>query len=213
MRLYRIAGLSLALIAVVVAVGLGLSPLKRHLTNAALVEAVRRRDAVAVAVALRRGADPNALNPEAVPVLHWSVTFGDFETTQLLLKGGAQVDSPTRWGETPLRLAAGRVNSRVVALLLDAGASVNHQNEFGNTALMAAVGAEQTANVRLLLSHGAQVHLASTTGNTAVSIARATNNPEIRALIERAAQRQSQARRWSSTAAPVGNTTPQRDGR
>jgi len=82
------SSLSVALITVVAAVGMGISPLKRQLTNTALVEAVRRRDAVAVKAALRRGADPNALDAEGEPVLHWSVIFGDFETTQLLLQGG-----------------------------------------------------------------------------------------------------------------------------
>lgn len=136
------------------------------------------------------GADVNAQAMDGVTPLFCSMfdAFGVRGTTERLLAAGANADTSTRNGTTPLMIAARRVNLAVVEVLLEGGADPNRQNDGGMTALMFATMAPasdlQTFTVELLLLNGANASLHNGEGMTALMIARANQNEEITRLLE-----------------------------
>ena len=64
----------------------------------------------------------------------------------------------TRYGVTPLYLAATNGNAAVIAKLLEAGAGANSANPSGETALMTAARTGKVDAVKVLLDHGADVN-------------------------------------------------------
>ncbi|WIE69181.1 ankyrin repeat domain-containing protein [Curtobacterium sp. MCLR17_054] len=76
-------------------------------------------------------------NADALTPLHFAAQTGAVHAMRALLALGAEVDSPDRWGTTPLQLAVTNSGDRLdpVAVLLDAGADPCHVNDFGATPL------------------------------------------------------------------------------
>ena len=70
-------------------------------------------------------ADVNAAEADGTTALHWAVHRDDLETVDLLLAAGANRGRPTRYGVTPLHLAATNGNAAIVERLLKAGADAN----------------------------------------------------------------------------------------
>jgi ankyrin repeat protein len=68
----------------------------------------------------------------------------DIKTVDALIKRGADVKATTRYGVTPIGLAALNGNAPCCARLLDAGADPNTTTPGGETALMTAA---RTGNV------------------------------------------------------------------
>src|SRR5215471_13721704 len=103
-----------------------------------LAEAAMRRDGAAVAKLLDEKVDVNAPGPDGTPALHWLVRVDDFETARRLVRAGADVSKPNRYGVTPMSLASANGNAEMIALLLEAGADANVTDQTGETALMTA---------------------------------------------------------------------------
>ena len=76
-------------------------------------------------------------NADALTPLHFAAQTGAVPAMRALLALGAEVDSPDRWGTTPLQLAVTNSGDGLdpVAVLLDAGADPCHVNDFGATPL------------------------------------------------------------------------------
>jgi ankyrin repeat protein len=134
---------------------------------------------------LAHGADPNRRNQlwsADTPFLS-AVEWGEYETVQALLDGGADVNLADSSGMTPLikliRLSGGDV-PRITALLLDAGADPNHQDDVGWTALHYA----RTADVlQQLIKRGANLNLQDNQGQTPLHIAVILENADTAALL------------------------------
>lgn len=103
------------------------------------------------------------------------------ELVELLVRFGAKVNAIDKHGNTPLILAAGAADDKVLNALLIAGAEVNAANKEGQTALMEAAENDDLASVRLLLEHGAQVNAKNKDGDTAWDL---TTDDEVEKLIE-----------------------------
>jgi uncharacterized protein len=125
--------------------------------NAALANAAMEDDIDAVRLLLKQGADVNSVQGDGTTALHWAAIRNDFEIGHLLIRSGANVNAATRIGGlTPLYLAAGAGNARMVSELLQAHASAKATNSVnGTTALMKASAAGSAEVVKLLLDHGA----------------------------------------------------------
>jgi ankyrin repeat protein len=90
----------------------------------------------------------------------------------LLLENGANRDSATQAGKTPLMIAAWQGHEAVALLLIDKGANVQTAiDRDGQTALMHAAHGGNLAIVNAMLQKGAIVNQKSTAGASALAIA------------------------------------------
>ncbi len=123
-----------------------------------LVQAVKSGDTAAVRTLLKQKVDVNATAPDGTTALHWAVHRDDAEVATALIGAGANVETPNRYGVTPLALACLNANPRVVELLLKSGANPNATSSpDGETPLMTAARTGNDAAVKLLLDRGAQI--------------------------------------------------------
>ena len=118
--------------------------------------------------------------------LHCAILFSLPRITRKLILEGAQVNSTTKTGKTPLLLVASDDHERVEDLqfLLDHGAEVNAWNnmEWNNrewTALMAASANDFIQILRILLDNGAAIDTQSRKRETALTVASAKGNAKI----------------------------------
>ena len=87
--------------------------------------------------------------------MHWAAYLEDADTTALLIRAGAKVDTPNNYGMTPLALAAGNGNAAIIDQLLKAGADPNGAVRAGETPLMLAARTGRSDAVKALLNAGA----------------------------------------------------------
>ena len=114
-----------------------------------LMYAVLYGNAPLAAGLLKLGADPNLRNHAGAIALTWAVD--DAEKVKLLLDAGADVNTASEFGRTPLALAAAQANTTsTIRLLLERGA------EPTSAALAVAAGRGNLEVVRLLLAAGAR---------------------------------------------------------
>ncbi|MCE7915565.1 MAG: ankyrin repeat domain-containing protein [Nitrosomonas sp. PRO4] len=88
----------------------------------------------------------------------WAVEKGNLTDVTKLLKKGANPDTPSREGYTPLMIAAQTMNLKLAELLIDAGADLRARNKYGETAIMLASYHGQKDMVRLFYMKGAEIN-------------------------------------------------------
>jgi len=161
-----------------------------------LAEAAMKRDTAGVRSLIGQKVDVNAPGKDGTPALHWVVRVDDLETTQLLIKAGADVKLADRYGVTPLYLACMNGNAAMIKLLLDNGADSNSVDPTGETALMVAARVGDYESVKALLDHGAKVDTTDPTyKQTALMIAvREDHADVVRLFVERGADVNAQTR-------------------
>lgn len=146
-----------------------------------VVNAIPCGDA-AVRRVLSAGRTP-AHDSDGRSALHDAVLWdADPAIVELLLRAGGDVNVTDREGRTPLMLAAGRRDARLLRFLLSQdGVAVNAQDRDGRTALMFGALAESddaaATAVQLLLAHGASAATVDRSGWSAMRYAsiRGTN--------------------------------------
>lgn len=84
---------------------------------------------------------------------------GKIEMVKLLVKEGANIETKSKYGNTPLICAAHHGETEVVRFLLEQGADIKAVGRHGNTALLSAAHAHHTDTVDLLISYGADVYV------------------------------------------------------
>jgi len=130
----------------------------------ALMFAARRGHIAVIKILLQAGADPNAsggmhglgfLSPLTLAINRENKN--KLATIDTLIAGGAQLNPPSSFDESPLDTAIGEYNFELVRALLKRGSDVNWENKFGSTPLSNAVttGERRVRIVRLLLNAGA----------------------------------------------------------
>jgi uncharacterized protein len=103
-------------------------------------------------------AQVNTPQADGTTALHWAVRHNDLATAGALIQAGADVKGATRYGVTPMALAATNGSAAMIRMLLDGGADVNSANPGGETALMTAARTGSEDAVSLLLDRGANVN-------------------------------------------------------
>ena len=163
----------------------------RSSVAAAAVAAVLAAGLLLLAPAMRADdtADVGSPRPDGSTALHWAVFAGDAAEVERLLEAGADFALETRYGVTPMSLAAEVADTEILKLLLAAGADVDSPNPEGQTALMTVARTGNIEAAKLLLEHGATVDAReSWGGQTALMWAAARRHPAmIELLIEHGA--------------------------
>lgn len=130
-----------------------------------------------------------AAEPDGTTPLHRAVgSNAPLSTVEALIKSGADVNAANRYGVTPLSLAAGNGNDRVLRLLIEAGANARAADAAlreGRTTLMLAARTGNVTALKLLIEKGADVNaVESRTGTTALMWAALDNRADaVRALV------------------------------
>ena len=158
-------------------------------TDVRLVQAVKNSDKAAIEKLLPQHIDLSATDTDGSTALHWAVRQDDLETTNLLIRGGANVKTANRYGVTPLSLACLNGNAAIIESLLKAGADPNSALPGGETALMTAARTGKVNAVKVLIAHGADVNFQEgRRGQTALMWAAADGNTAVvEELVERGA--------------------------
>ena len=117
--------------------------------------------------------------------LQRAVDSGDVTSVNAIIARGADVNTRTEDGWTPLMLATIKGHTEVVAALLKQGADVDARNKKGWTALMFAVSMGDIETMRVLLAGNAEIDARDNDGKTVLMQATGENNIEsLRVLLE-----------------------------
>jgi uncharacterized protein len=160
-----------------------------------LIVAAYMKQAEAVRVLLRLGANPDALDIDKYDIVTIAAVANDLVTLEAGLAGGSSAKNVTsRYDGTALIAAAHLGHVEAVKMLIGAKAPLNHVNNIGWTALMEAVvlgngGANHTATVRALVEAGADVNIADKQGSTPLQHARRRGYVEMARILENAGAR------------------------
>ncbi|KIH91135.1 hypothetical protein SPBR_01276 [Sporothrix brasiliensis 5110] len=130
-----------------------------------LQAAVSNNNMILVRLFLSHGAEVDTIGGRGTALQIAASEPGRFKLVQLLLRKGADVNSPATvpGGRTALQAAAGSGDEQTVELLLQMGANVNAPayRRGGCTAVQAAARSGHLAMVKLLVAAGADVHAAA----------------------------------------------------
>jgi uncharacterized protein len=149
-------------------------------SDALLADAAEHMDRARIRTLLGQHADVNTPQIDGMTALHWATYQDDLETTDLLVRAGANVKAANRYGVTPLSMACTNGNDEMVALLLKAGADPNTTLPGGETALMTVARVGALASVKALLTRGATVDRKDDRrGQTALMWAAAEGHAEV----------------------------------
>jgi cytochrome c len=91
---------------------------------AAIHDAAKKGDVAAISAALDAGANINESDGTATP-LYYAVLVAQLAAAKLLIERGADVNTVSSLGDTPLGPAVGRRNIELIRLLLEHGANPN----------------------------------------------------------------------------------------
>lgn len=114
--------------------------------------------------------------------MYWALVQNNTDVFRELLLNGADIDTRTGEGSTPLMHAVQRKNAGHVAYLIASGANINAMDNRGFTALHRAAEMGLVNIVRLLLEKGADKNIVAQ-GETAMSLAAKRNEEEVQQLL------------------------------
>jgi hypothetical protein len=117
------------------------------------------------------------------PVLHLAAREGYVRAIELLLEGGANVNSASGHGKTPLHEAAENGRVKAVKFLIASGADLNAANLFSETPLLLAAKAGHLGVVKVLVLNGAILNDATQDGETPLDAAVNENHADIAELL------------------------------
>ncbi|MCC6697217.1 MAG: ankyrin repeat domain-containing protein [Candidatus Hydrogenedentes bacterium] len=158
------------------------------LGDTALIAAVRNKQTGMARYLLEKQVDLEARNAIEGTALSEAAAGGSTECAALLLLRGANVNTRSQRGMTPLMLALCTgiySDSNIYRLLMDSGARIDDRNKNGETALMHAARNAPVAILNDLIARGADPLALNNTGATALMYAARGGRVEnVRRLIE-----------------------------
>ena len=86
--------------------------------GAPIIDAVKSGNVEAVRTLLQKRVDVNLAESDGMTALHWAARNNDLASARLLLRAGAKTKATTRYGVTPLALAAQNGSAQMLDLLL-----------------------------------------------------------------------------------------------
>src|SRR5579871_390609 len=89
-------------------------------SDAPLADAAMHADKTAIALLLADRAGINTPQPDGTTALHWAIRHDDLATADALIRAGADTKAATRYGVTPIALAATNGDAAMIRKLLDA---------------------------------------------------------------------------------------------
>ena len=128
----------------------------------------------------------NSANAQLNERLIAAAEAGAIGDVKALLSKGADINSTTRRGESPLMVASRQGHGEVVTVLLKKGAHRDSRDSNGSAPLTEAVLRGHVQIVRVLLEHGAAVDTQTRIGVTPLMIAAREGRVEILNLLVRA---------------------------
>jgi uncharacterized protein len=153
-------------------------------SEASFAYAVDHGNLDAVRNFLRVGLSPDVRDETGVPLLVNAIRRGDYDTVELLVEHGADVNAVSEdRGNSPLMEAATRGDLKAVQALVEAGADPDLKTQYGQTALMLAIGEGRSKVVEYLLDRGATTDAVDYLGMTAVKYASLFRSKEILSLL------------------------------
>jgi ankyrin repeat protein len=152
-----------------------------------LLDAIQANDKTAVKRAIKLGEDVNEAGSLGVTPLLLAIQYRKKEVIPVLLAAGANPNTPTRQGDSPLEVAIKEYDDFPIAqLLIQYGANINKQDEeTGDTLLMWAIINNKPAIVDFLLKNKADIKIENNDGETAGDIATQYANATIIALLKK----------------------------
>jgi uncharacterized protein len=150
-----------------------------------LVDAAKRQDRAAVRALIKdKSVDVNARHPDGATALLWAAQWDDLETTDILIRAGADVATTNDYGMSPLAIAATNGSSGMIRRLLKAGANPNTAVPSGETALMSAALTGRVEAVAALVDGGADLNVKEgVKGQTALMWAIAGGHRDVAELL------------------------------
>ncbi len=143
---------------------------------AALANAACKGNTAKIAQLVHSGAQVNARGKADISPLIWAMTCHNYDGIRALLENGADPNQPMEYGQTPVWLAAGGSDPKILPILLDHGGDPNAfcAQCQGTSALENAIDYKRTANMELLVKRGANVNFvgALSPGERAVAAGR-----------------------------------------
>jgi ankyrin repeat protein len=137
------------------------------------------------------GGDVNLKTYSSWDALMFAVRRGNFEVVRALLSRGAEANSITDIGETPVYIAVSYNTANqqaILKILIEFGAEINEETDAGLTPLSLAAQYCESTIVETLINAGAKVNATSTNGDTPLILALRSRNSDklkiIRMLIE-----------------------------
>jgi ankyrin repeat protein len=143
---------------------------------AALANAACRGDISKITDLVHSDADVNYRGKGGISPLIWAMSCHNYKGMRALLKKGANPNQPMEYGQTPVWLAAGGSDPKILPILLAHGGDPNAYCAEcqGTSALENTIDYQRTANMKLLVQHGANVNFIGglSIGDDAVSAGR-----------------------------------------
>jgi uncharacterized protein len=134
--------------------------------------AIRRDDGRSIRALVRRGFDPNTLDPTGQYGLMLALGDSSFDAAQALVEApGIQVEVRNKNDESPLMLACIKGHLKLVQALIDKDADVNKPGWAPLHYAATAINPDQLAIVSLLLENSAYIDAASPGGTTPLMMA------------------------------------------
>ena len=123
------------------------------------------------------------LSNEKSSLIHFASQFGHIEIVKYLIKKGANINTKTLQGTTPLHRAVFFKRNEIAKHLIDQGAKINDQDSYKQTALHIAVEVEDLAMIKYLLDQGADLDIKDVQNETPLDLAKYKKNNDIIELI------------------------------
>lgn len=164
-----------------------LSPAEQKKADAALLDAVWKKNLAQVNTLLARGANPNAQNEYRQTALMGTVSTGNPAIATALLEAGADPDLGDGKGFNPLLMASLIDELQIMELLIEKGADVNWVTNEGGTPLHAAALVGKIEAARILLQHGANPNKRDKLNRTPIEMAEKNRHPDVADVIRKAA--------------------------
>eukprot|EP00933_Yihiella_yeosuensis_P043306 TRINITY_DN3804_c1_g2_i1.p1 TRINITY_DN3804_c1_g2~~TRINITY_DN3804_c1_g2_i1.p1 ORF type:complete len:347 (-),score=57.00 TRINITY_DN3804_c1_g2_i1:42-1082(-) len=145
------------------------------------LSAARKNDFAGVSEALEQNADPDRRDKIGRTALYLAARNGDDSIVAALLRGGADVDLPTKDANsaTPLYIASHEGRLEVACRLCKAGAKVNVATPEGATPLYIAAHKGHLEIVKVLCQAGASLNQSTLNGMTPLHVAARKGRLEI----------------------------------
>jgi ankyrin repeat protein len=121
-------------------------------------------------IALIRGANPNDIDSELLPI-NAAIEYNRPEIVEALIRLGADPNKPSCYGISPLHAAAIRGDTDSMRLLIKAQAHIDAIDDLGKTPLHHAVESRSVETVQILVDAGANQTLRNIKGKRPLDLA------------------------------------------